>query len=857
YREGYLLVRFANEGTNASADAARAAIVAAAGGGTIEKMYTIVPGLGLVNLPDGTDTMAAQTAFDSTTGVVYAEQDYLWRVQAIPNDSDFGELWAMHNTGQTGGTVDADIDAPQAWDRTTGSNDVIVAVIDTGVDYAHPDLAANMWTNDAELNGDPNVDDDNNGYIDDIYGYDFLNNDGDPMDDNSHGTHCSGTIGGVGDNGQGVAGVCWTVKIMALKFLAASGSGSTSDAISCVQYATQMNATLTSNSWGGGGYSLALRDVIEASGSSGQLFIAAAGNNSFDNDIWPHYPSSYDLDNVISVMSTDDSDVRSSFSNWGLTSVDLAAPGSSIYSTIPGGLYDYKSGTSMACPHVAGAAALVWSVDAALTYAEVRDALLGSVDTLGNLTGLCVTEGRLNVYSALLAVNVTDQMPPSPDPMAWEVQPTAVGLETIYMEAVVAEDAPGVDVQYSFVCVNDPNFDSGWQDEPVYYRGGYAEGTTYQFRVKARDEEENETAYSSDPNTTTASGTDTLPPVPNPAQWKAAPRKIGGSGTNVIVAMEAFAALDEISGGVEYRFEETSGNPGGGFTSVWQDSPVYMASGLSDTAPGYTYSFQVQVRDANDNPTAWSTPLANVNLFPPPQVREVPFPYATIQAAINAASNGDTVIVHPGTYSGTGNVDIDFLGLAITVQSEDPDEVSIVNNTIIDGQSSNRAFDFHSGEGADSIVAGFTITNGRIKNGGGAGSIPGGDGDPGAPSFGGAISCTAGSSPTIRQCIITNCVADGSGGDGGHGDPTVDPKIPGGKGGDANEARGGGIYCDPTSSPLIEYCSITNCSVIANGGNGGDAESPLPDTPTADSVAGDGGDAGADTFGGGIYFGAG
>ncbi|RKY12728.1 MAG: hypothetical protein DRP52_04370, partial [Planctomycetota bacterium] len=441
--------------------------------------------------------------------------------------------------------------------------------------------------------------------------------------------------------------------------------------------------------------------------------------------------------------------------------------------------------------------------------------------------------------------------------MAWDVEPTALGLNTIYMEAVVAEDAGGVEYFFDCNSVSDPNadpndFDCGWQDDPVYYQGGYDPNTAYQFQVKARDksENQNETAFSDTKSTTTASGTDTLPPVPNPARWKAAPRRIGGSGTNVIVAMEATAALDEIGGAVEYRFEETSGNPGGGFTSVWQDSPVYMASGLSDVAPGYTYSFQVQVRDANDNPTAWSTPLAEVQLFPPPQVREVPFPYSTIQAAIDAASNGDTVIVHPGTYTGTGNVDLDPNGLKITIQSEDPDEDSIVAATIIDCGGSARAFNFQSGEDANTVVAGFTITNGYAHE-----TDPDGHG---LPSFGGAISCVD-SSPTIRRCIITDCVADGSGGDGAVGVPDSDPNvsIPGGAGGDANEAGGGGIYCDPNSSPLIEYCSITGCSVLANGGNGGDGESPYdPNSPTDGGVGGDGG-AGANTYGGGVYFAAG
>jgi hypothetical protein len=307
----------------------------------------------------------------------------------------------MHNTGQSGGVVDADIDAPEAWDISTNSSNLIVAVIDTGVDYTHPDLAANMWTNTVERNGSPGVDDDGNGYIDDIYGYDFYNSDGNPMDDHGHGTHVSGTIGAVGNNGQGVAGVCWTAKIMALKFIGSGGSGYDSDAIDCIEYAVQMGAKVTSNSWGGGSYSQALKDAIDAAGAAGVLFVAAAGNDARNNDVFPHYPSSFDSANIIAVLSTDKYDVKSSFSCYGAVSVDLGAPGSNIYSCIPGSQYTYMNGTSMATPHVSGACALVWSVCPYLSSAAIKDIILQTTDPLPALDGLCVSGGRLNLYNAL------------------------------------------------------------------------------------------------------------------------------------------------------------------------------------------------------------------------------------------------------------------------------------------------------------------------------------------------------------------------------------------------------------------------------------------------------------------------
>ncbi len=332
--------------------------------------------------------------------VQYVEPDYIVHALLTPDDSRYSELYGMHNTGQTGGTDDADIDAPEAWNISTGSADVVIGVIDTGVDYLHPDLVDNAWTNPGEIPGD-NLDNDNNGYIDDIHGYDFVNLDGDPMDDHNHGTHCSGTIAGRGNNGQGVVGVNWTASIMGIKFLNSGGSGQISDGVLAQEYANIMQVNLTSNSWGGGGYSQAMHDAIEAAGNQEMLFIAAAGNGGYDNDANPSYPSGYDNDNVIAVAASDHTDAKAGFSQWGATTVDLAAPGVSVLSSIRNGAYDFFSGTSMATPHVAGVAALILSVSPNMTFAEVKSTILDSVDVLPNWSGLTVTGGRLNAFKAM------------------------------------------------------------------------------------------------------------------------------------------------------------------------------------------------------------------------------------------------------------------------------------------------------------------------------------------------------------------------------------------------------------------------------------------------------------------------
>jgi subtilisin family serine protease len=274
--------------------------------------------------------------------VEYAEPNYIVYAEAIPNDPYFSQLWGLHNTGQTvngaSGTADADIDAPEAWDFITGSNNVVIAVVDSGIainsniSTGHPDIAANIWTNTGETSCTDGIDNDNNSYVDDCYGWDFVNNDNDPMDYNGHGTHVAGTIAAVGNNGAGIAGVMWNAKIMPLRFLDGAGSGYTDDAVAAILYANAKGVHVINNSWGGGGYSQTLKDAIDASSA---VVVCAAGNDGSNNDTTPFYPSSFTSSNIIAVAATDQNDNLASFSNYGVTSVDVGAPGVNIYSAVP------------------------------------------------------------------------------------------------------------------------------------------------------------------------------------------------------------------------------------------------------------------------------------------------------------------------------------------------------------------------------------------------------------------------------------------------------------------------------------------------------------------------------------------
>ena len=378
----------------------------------------------VVDLPSDLTVSEGIQAYEDSPDVAYAEPNFKLFPTATPNDPYFSRMWALNNTGQTGGTIDADIDAPEQWNTNTGSPSTVVAVIDEGMDINHPDLKANIYTNAVEATGVKGVDDDRNGYVDDVHGYDFANNDASVYDPDpitgkgdEHGTHVAGTIAAVGNNGTGVTGVNWQAKVMPLKFLGPNG-GYTSDAVEALDYAVKNGVKISNNSWGGGGKSQALQDAIARADSAGHLFVAAAANGGADgigdnNDVTPNYPANYPNSNIISVAATDNRDRLASFSNFGVNTVDLAAPGVSILSTLPRNTYGNYSGTSMATPHVAGVAALIKSQNPTADDGAMKAQILQFAEKKTSLKNKVATGGRLNAYTALTQQVAPDTTDPS------------------------------------------------------------------------------------------------------------------------------------------------------------------------------------------------------------------------------------------------------------------------------------------------------------------------------------------------------------------------------------------------------------------------------------------------------------
>jgi len=377
--------------------------------GTVTETYWLVPGLVRVDT-DMSVADALATLGERGDALQYVEPIYIVHtLETTPNDPMYNQLYGMEQ-----------IRAPLAWDEHTGDQDFTIAIIDTGFNYNHQDLTANAWSNPGEIAGN-GQDDDGNGYVDDIHGYDFINNDNDPNDDNGHGSHCGGTIGGVGNNGIGVAGVNWHCRLAGVKFLSAGGSGSLDDAVSAMQYVAATGLKVSNNSWGGGGFSQAMFDAIQNAGDDyGHIFCAAAGNGG---SYGASYPGAYTCSNIICVGASDSNENMASFTQYHPVEVDIAAPGVDVVSTVLGNGYDSYSGTSMATPHVAGGTALIYSVMGDSTSAEIKDIILSTARPVSAWQGNCVTGGILNVADALdatflgpkfeLVSTVPDEMDPN------------------------------------------------------------------------------------------------------------------------------------------------------------------------------------------------------------------------------------------------------------------------------------------------------------------------------------------------------------------------------------------------------------------------------------------------------------
>ncbi len=389
----------------------------------LEDQYEFIDGEAVMEDFDGKSAEDVAAEYGALSEVEYAEPNYQISLDpteglnyqgsaadggdmnsdGLLSDPMFGDQWSLENTGQRGGHAESDISAVGAWHKTHGDDDVVVAVLDSGVDYNHRDLVNNIWTRPANVTA---YTDAQLGTVDDLHGFNAVKNSGDPMDDNGHGTHVAGIIGAEGDNEIGIAGINWHVKIMPLKFMSAGGYGTTRDAIKAINYVIErkrdgVNVRVINASWGSTQNSRALRDAIKKAGDEGILFVAASGNSSANADRTPHYPAGYKLPNVISVAATDRNDQLASFSNYGAKSVHIAAPGVEILSTWLGDQFREASGTSMATPEVAGVAALVIAAEPNISVEALRERLLNSVDRLDSLNGKVATGGRLNAARAL------------------------------------------------------------------------------------------------------------------------------------------------------------------------------------------------------------------------------------------------------------------------------------------------------------------------------------------------------------------------------------------------------------------------------------------------------------------------
>jgi len=702
----------------------------------------------------------ALAEYRSNPDVEYAELNYIVSANSIPNDPLHSDQWSLDKIAAQG-----------AWSIYTGSSQTVVAVLDTGVDYNHRDLRDNMWVNEAELNGAEGVDDDENGYVDDMHGYNFIYNTGDPMDDYGHGTYCSGIIAARGNNDLDITGICWNTRIMALKFMGLFGDGSTSDAVLAVYYAVENGADVISNSWSTPNESLLLKDTVDYAYSRGVIIVASAGN---DDSNLPQYPACYK--NVISVAATDSDDQRWPYSNYG-DCVDIAAPGVDVLSLSAegtsfgvsnNGYTTFLSGTSTACPHIAGACALLLSANPLMTFDQVYDVLTRTADPIS--PGICRSNGRVNLSGAMHAVI------PSRGYISFDsdyyARPGVVGM-------LLADwDLRGKGTQEATVMTGGGDLEKVVLAESSSVSGVFTGSIST--GSGEPDREDGAVQVSSD-EVITVIYFDANDGSGNPAATMDS--AVTDSETpellSVRVEMQGHVASIIFATDEPTKAQVRSGlTCGGPYTFTKED--IIIADDhtirLQPLSLNTDYYFVIDLVDAVGNKvTADNNGLCySFTTSVEFSGYRVPGVYPTIQAAIDDASNGDTIWIADGQYSGEGNFDIDFKGKSITVKSENGPQ-----NCIIDCQFKGRGFDFHNGENENSILDGITISNGT------------------AGGFGGGIKCTA-SSPTIINCIITGNTAG---------------------------EYGGGICNSYNSSPILTNCTFSENSaeskLSALGSGGG------------------------------------
>jgi subtilisin family serine protease len=516
YKDGEVLVKFKSGTVSTSSVKAHQAV-----GAKVVKKFKLVRNLEKVELPEGVSVKEAVQAYLADPNVEYAEPNYIRKTMAaFPIDNYFGDQWGMHNTGQfAGGTPDADIDAPEAWDITSGSSSVVVAILDGGMDYGHPDLVGNIWKNPLETcnNG---IDDDSNGYVDDCTGWNFFHDNKEPLDESGHGTHVAGIVGAVGNNVIGTVGVMWHVNLMPLKFIGyyddpevcggtTNFCGDTDDEIEGIEYAVANGADIINMSFGGYEYSQAEIDTIyNAALNHKVIFVAAAGNETNNNDgVSKLYPASYGHPSIISVAATDQNDLLAPFSNFGVSTVHVGAPGVYILSTFPVYLvspdgfvgYSFNWGTSMAAPHVSGLAGLLWSYYTHFDHYQVIYTIRRYVDQTA-ISGWTVTYGRINAYRALSSLLTPADFTATP------VSPTEVALA--WTDAATGEEAYTVERStsggaYQVLSSTLPADTSSYNDS------GLGDGTAYTYKVKATNTIPAESFYSPEVTAITPLGTPT------------------------------------------------------------------------------------------------------------------------------------------------------------------------------------------------------------------------------------------------------------------------------------------------------------------------------------------------------------